>query len=186
MVFPVVTYSCESWTVKKEEHQRTDAFELWGWRRLLSFPWTARRSSQSILRKINPEDWHWSRNSSILAIWCEQLTHWKSPWCWEKLRAEGEEGVRGWDGWMASLMQWTWTWENFGRWWGTGRPGMPQSMGSQRVAHDWATEQQFWSKPCLETTIKGKSFLYLQHLTPDEAGISFSLYQLLFQQLDAL
>ena len=78
----------------------------------------------------------------ILVTWCEQPTHWKSPWCWERLRAEGEQGVRGWDGWMASPMQWTWTWANCGRWWVTGRPAVLQSMGSQRVGHDLATEQQ--------------------------------------------
>ena len=88
------------------------------------------------------KDWCWIWNSSISVIWCEQLTHWKSPWCWERLRTEGEEGVRGWDGWMASLMQWAWTWENSGRWWGTGRPGVLQSIGSQRAGHDLATEQQ--------------------------------------------
>ena len=88
------------------------------------------------------KDWCWSWSSSILVIWCEQLTHWKSPWCWERLRAEGEEGIRGWDGLIASLMQWTWTWANSERWWGTGRPGVLQSMGSQRVGHDWAIEQQ--------------------------------------------
>ena len=66
----------------------------------------------------------------------------KSPWCWERLRAEGEQGIRGWDGWMASPMQWTWTWANSRRWWGTERPGMLQSMELQRVRHDWATEQQ--------------------------------------------
>ena len=65
----------------------------------------------------------------------------KSPWCWERLRAEGEEGIRWWDGWMASPMQWPWTWANFRRWWGIGRPGMLQSMGSQRVREDWAIEQ---------------------------------------------
>ena len=88
------------------------------------------------------KDWCWSWSSSILVTWCEQPTLWKSPWCWERLRAEGEEGIRGWDGWMASPMQWTWTWANFGRWGGTGRPGMLQSMGSPRVRHDWVTEQQ--------------------------------------------
>ena len=81
-----------------------------------------------------------SLSSSTLITWCEQPTHWKSPW--ERLRAEGEEGVRGWDGWMASLMQWAWTWANFRRWWGTGRSGVVQFMGSQRAEHDWATEQQ--------------------------------------------
>ena len=65
---------------------------------------------------------------STMRLECEQLTHWKSPWCWERLKAEGEQAVRGWNGWMASLMQWMWTWANFGRWWGTERPGMLQSM----------------------------------------------------------
>ena len=68
-------------------------------------------------------------------------THWKSPWCWERLRVEAEEDIRGWDGWMASLMQWTWTWANSRRWWRTGKPGMLQDMGSQGVRHDWVTEQ---------------------------------------------
>ena len=98
-------------------------------------PWmarTARRSNQSILKEINPDihwkNWCWSCNSSILVNWFEKLTHWKSPSCWERLRVE-EEDIRGWDGWMASLMQWTWAWANSRRWWGTGRPGMLQSMG---------------------------------------------------------
>ena len=78
-----------------------------------------------------------------MVTWCKQSAHWKSPWCWERLKAE-EEGIRRWDGWMASLMQWTWTWANFGRWWGTGRPGVQQSMGSQRIRHEWATEQQYY------------------------------------------
>ena len=79
-----------------------------------------------------------------MVTWCKQPTHWKSPWCWERLKAEGEEGIRRWDSWMASPMQWIWTWANSGRWWGTGRPGMLQSTGSQRVGHDWATEQQYY------------------------------------------
>ena len=100
MVFPVVMYGCESWTIKKAE-RRIDAFELWYWRRLLRVPWTARRSNQSILK-----DWCWSWNSNILATWCRELTHLKRPWCWERLRAGGEGDHRGWDGWMASLTQW--------------------------------------------------------------------------------
>ena len=84
--------------------------------------------------------WNWSSNT--LATWCEQLTDWKRPWYWERLKAEGEEGDRGWHGWMASLIQWTWTWANSRRWWGTEKPGMLQSMGSQRVRHDLATKQQ--------------------------------------------
>ena len=73
-------------------------------------------------------------------ILCEELTHWKRPWCWERLRARGEGDDRGWDGWMASLTRWTWVWVNSGNWWWTGRPGMLQSMGSQRVRRDWVTE----------------------------------------------
>ena len=81
---------------------------------------------------------------SFLATWCEELTHLKRPWCWERLKAGGEGGDRGWDCWMASLTQWTWVWVNSGSWWWTGRPGMLQSMVSQRVGHDWATELN-WS-----------------------------------------
>jgi len=86
------------------------------------------------------KDWCWSWNSNTLATWCEELTHWKSPWCWERLKAGGEGDNRGWDGWMASLTQWTWVWVNSGSLWWTGRPGILQSMGSQRIGLDWATE----------------------------------------------
>ena len=82
----------------------------------------------------------WSWNSNILATWCEELTLLKRPWCWEKLRAGGEGDYRGWDGWMASLTQWTWFWVDSGSWWWTGGPGVLRFMGSQRVGHDWATE----------------------------------------------
>ena len=139
-------YGCECWTMKKAECQRIEAFELWCWRRLLRVPWTARRSNQSILRKsvlnIHWKKWCWSWSSNTLATWCEELIHWKRPWCWERLRAGGEEGNRGWDGWMASLTQWTWVWENSERYWRTGKPGVLQSMGSQRAGHDLETEQQ--------------------------------------------
>ena len=100
MVFPVVMYSCEIWTVKKAECQRIDAFELWCWRRLLRVPWTARRSNQSILKEISPgcslEDWCWSWNSNTLATWCEELTHWKRPWCWEEEKGTTEDEMAGW------------------------------------------------------------------------------------------
>ena len=86
------------------------------------------------------KDWCWSWNSNTLATWCKELTHWKRPWCWERLRAGREGNDRGWDGWMASPTQWTWVWVNSRSWWWTGRTGMLQSMGSQRVWHDWATE----------------------------------------------
>ena len=97
MVFPVVTYGCESWTIKKAEHRRIDAFELWCWRRLLRVPWTARRSNQFILKEISP-GCQWSWNSNILATWCKELAHLKRPWCWERLEAEGEGDDRGWGG----------------------------------------------------------------------------------------
>ena len=144
MVFSVVIYGCESWTVKKVEHQRIDAFELWCWKRLLKVPWTARRSNQSIFREVNPEYLleELMLKLQYLVIGCKQTTHWKSPWCLERLRAEGEEGVREWDGWIASPMQWKWTWASSRSWWGSERPGVLQSIGSQRVRHNWATEQQ--------------------------------------------
>ena len=143
MVFPVVIYGCESWTIKKAECRRIDAFELWCWRRLLIIPWTARRSNQSILKEISPEC---SLEGLMLKLKlqyfgrCEELTHWKRTWCWERLRAGGEGDDRRWDGWMAPPTQWTWVWVNSGSWWWTGRPGVLQSMGLERVEHDWATE----------------------------------------------
>ena len=148
MVFPVVIYGCESWTVKKAERQRIDAFEVWCWR-LLRVHWTARRSNQHILKEnsvlgVHWKDWCWSWNSNTLATWCQELTHWKRPWFWERLRAGGEGDDRGWDGWMASLTRWTWVWVNCRSWWWTGRPGVLRFMGSQRVRHDWATEVRHW------------------------------------------
>ena len=126
-------YGCESWTIKKAEHWRIDAFELWCWRRLLRVPWTARRSNQSILKEISPdcslEGLIWSWNSNTLATWCKELTHLKRLWCWERLKAGGEGDDRGWDGWMASLTRWMWIRVNSGRWWWTGRLGVLQSMG---------------------------------------------------------
>ena len=112
MVFPMVIYGHESWTLKKAEHRRLDTFELWWWRRLLRVPWTARRSNQSILKEISPgcslEGLMLKlQYSYTLTTWCEELTHLKRPWCWEQLRA-GEGDDRKWDGWMASLTQWTW------------------------------------------------------------------------------
>ena len=140
MVFPVVMYGCESWTTKKADYRRIDAFVLWCWRRPLRVPWTARRSNQSILKEISPEysleGLMLKLNSSTLATWCEELTHLKRPWCWERLKVGGEGDDRGWDGWMASLTRWSW-------WW-TERPGVLRSMGSQRVKHNWATELIWW------------------------------------------
>ena len=123
MIFLVVMYRCESWIIKKAEHWRIDAFELWCWRRLLRVPWTARRSNQSILKEMlfirgcSLEDWCWRGNFNTLATWCEELTHWKRPWCWERLKAGGEGDDRGWDGWMTSPTLWTWVWANSRSWW---------------------------------------------------------------------
>ena len=136
-------YGRESWTIKKAEWWRINALELWCWRRLLRVPWTARRSNQSILKEISPihwKDWFWSWNSNALATWCEELTHWKRPWCWERLKAGVEGDDIGWEGWMASPTRWTWVWASCGSWWWTGKPGVLQSMGSQRVGQDWASE----------------------------------------------
>ena len=145
MVFPVVIYGCESWTIKKAEHWRIDAFELWCWRPL-RVPWTARRPNQSILKEISPEyswkDWCWSWSSNNLATWCDEMTHLKRPWCWERLNTGGVWDDRGWDGWMASPTYCTWVWSSSGRWWRTGKPGMLQSIGLQKFGYDWATEQK--------------------------------------------
>ena len=110
---------------------------LWlsSWRRRFRVPWTARRSNQSILKEISPEysleGLMWSWNSNTLATWCEELTHWKRPRCWERMKAEGEGDDRGWDGWMASPTLWTWVWVSSRSWWWTGKSGMLQSMGLQ-------------------------------------------------------
>ena len=144
-IFPIVLYGQERWTITKAKHWRIDAFELWCWRRLLRVPWTAGRSYQSILKKINPEyslEGLMLKFQYTLATWCEEMTHWKRSWCWERSRAGGEGGNRGWDGWMASLTQRTWLWANSGIWCRTGKTGMLQSIGLQSVRHNWETEQQ--------------------------------------------
>ena len=96
---------------------------------------------------IHWEDRCWSWSSNTLATWCEELTHCTRPWCWERLKAGGEGDNRGWDGWMASPTQWTWVWVKSGSWRWTGRPGVLQFMGSQRVRHDWATELNWTELP---------------------------------------
>ena len=170
MVFPVVLYGWESWNIKKIEHWRIDAFELWCWRRLLRVPCTARRSSQSILKKISPdyslEGPMLKLKLQYLATWCEELTHWKKPWYWESLKVGGKGDDGGWDGWMASLTQWKWVWVNSGSLWWLGNPGLLQSMRSQRVGHNWVTELNWkGTKESLNESErrKWKSWLENQH-----------------------
>ena len=140
MVFPVVVYGCENWTIKKAECWRIDAFELWFWRRLLRVLWTARRSNQLILKEISPEysleGLMLNLKLQCLATWCKELTHWKRPSCSEGLKAGGEGDNRGWDSWVASPTWWTWVGICSGSWWWTGNPGVLQFMGLQRVRHD--------------------------------------------------
>ena len=108
-----------------------------------------RRLNQSFLKEINPE---YSLDRLMLKLkfqnfghLMQEQTHWKRPWCWERLKAGGEEGDREWDGWMASPSQWTWVWANSRRW-RTGKPGMLQFMGLQRVGYNLATEQLIYSR----------------------------------------
>ena len=144
MFFPLVMYRRESWTVKIAECWRIDAFKFWCWRRLLRTPWTSRRSSQSILKKINPE----YSLGLMLKLKLQYFGHlmWRyDSLQWTlmlgKIRAGREGGNRRWNCWMASLTQWTWAWAKSGCWWRTEKPGVLQFMGSQRVRHDLATEQ---------------------------------------------
>ena len=144
MVFPIVMCGCERWTVKKAEHQEIDAFELWDWRRLLRVPWTARRSNESILKEITPGC---SLEGMMLKLKLQYFGHlmWRTDPLAKtlmlgKIEDRRRKHNRGWDGWMASLTRWMWVWVNSRSWWWTGRPGVLQFMGSQRVGHDWATE----------------------------------------------
>ena len=176
MVFPVVMYGCDSWTIKKAAAAAAKSLQLC---RTLCDPrdssppgspvpgilqartnwcfWTVvlEKTLESPLdykkiQLVHPkgnQSWiHIGRTDAeaetlnTLATWCKELTHWKRPWCWERLKAGGEGDNRGWDGWMALPTRWTWVWVNSGSWWWTGSPGVLQSMGSQRVGHDWASE----------------------------------------------
>ena len=141
MVFPVVMYGCESWTIKKAEHQRIDAFELWCWRRLLRVP---RRSNQSILKEISAE---YSLEGMMLKLKLQYFDHlMQRTNSLEKTlmlgkiegrRRKGRQRMR----WLeASPTQWTWVWASSGSWWWTGKPGVLKSMGLGRVGHNWATE----------------------------------------------
>ena len=139
-------HKCESWTIKAESW-RMDAFELWCWKRLLRVPWTARRSNQSIFRQsslnVHWKDWCWNWSSNSLATWWEELTHWKRPWCWDRLRREKkgttEDEMVGWHHQFNG-----WVWANSRRQWRAEKPGALQSIGC-RVRHDSVTEHQQFS-----------------------------------------
>ena len=143
MVFPVVMYGCESWTIKKAEYQRVDAFELWCWRRLLRVPWTA-RSNQSIPKEINPE---YSLEGLMLKLKLQYFGHlmWRTDslektWCWERLKAGGEGDNTGWHGWMASLTWWTWHWASSGSCLGQGSLACCTPWGCKEEDTQRATE----------------------------------------------
>ena len=164
MVFPVVMYGCESWTVKKAEHRRIEAFELWCWRRLLRVPWTARRSNQSILKEISLGC---SLEGMMLKLKLQYFGHlMQTADSLEKTLMLGGIGGRrkrddrGWDGSMASPTRWTWVWVNFRRWWWTGWPGMLRFKWSQRVGHNWATELNWM------VYLTNKKFSFLNLITP--------------------
>ena len=156
MVFPVVTYGCESWTIRKADHQRIDTFELWCWRRLLRITWTPRRSNQSILKEISPE---YSLEGLMLKLKLQYFGHFRRTNSMEKTLMLGRIESRSrmeWqrkDGWMASPTQWTWVWVSSGFLWWTGIPGVLLSMESQRVRHNW-TELNW-----LYFTVIGRSFI---------------------------
>ena len=143
MVFPVVMYGCESWTIRKAECRRTDAFELRCWRSLLRVPWTAKRLNQSTLKKISPD---YSSKGLMLKL---KLQYFGQPMQRtdslentlmlgkiEGRRRRRQQRMR----WMASPTKWPWVWASSGSWWWTGKPGVLWFMGSQRVGHDWETE----------------------------------------------
>ena len=172
MIFPVVMYGCERWTIKKAERQRIDAFELWFWRRLFRVPWSARRSNQSILKEISPEC---SLGGLMLRLTFQYFGYlmWRASslekiLMLEKIEDRRRRGHRGWDGWMASPIWWTWVRASFGSWWRTGKPGVLQSMGLQRFGHDWATELNIlWVHPrcCKWQNLHLFIFLWLSKTT---------------------
>jgi len=162
MVFAVVMYGYESWTVKKAEHRRIDAFELWCWRRRLRVPWTARRSSQSILKEISPgislEGMMLKLKLQSFGHLMRRLTHWKRLWCWEGLGAGGEGDDRGWHGWMANWLDgresgWT--------------PGVGDGQGGLACCNSWGpkesdtTEQLNWTELKEEKTLYSENYVML-------------------------
>ena len=145
MVFPIVMYGCESWTIKKAECQRSTAFKQWCWRRLLRVPWTAISNQSWIFIGRTDAEAEipilWPPDAKNCLIGKDQFMEGLMLGKIEGRRKRGYD--RGWDGWMASPSQWTWVWESCRSWWWTGKPGMLQSIGLQRIRHDWATELKY-------------------------------------------
>ena len=165
MVFPVVMYGCVGlW--RKLSTEKVMLLNCGVWEDAWESLGLQGDQNQSILKEISREYslshgcWSWSSNP--LATWCEELIHWKRPWFWERLKAGGKGDRRGWDGWMASATQRTWVWARSGSWWWTGKPGMLQSMGLQRIRHNWVTElNRTYKEPMNDD-------LYLQVQTNDQ------------------
>ena len=140
IVFPVVMYRCESWTIKRSWAPKNWCFWTVVLEKTLESPLDCKE-----IKAVHPkgfQSWIFTgrTDADAVATWCEELTHLKRPWCWERLKAGGEGGDRGWDGWMTSQTQWMWVWASSGSWCRTGKPGVLQSMGLWRLKHNWATE----------------------------------------------
>ena len=147
MVFPIVMYGCESWTIKKAECWRIDAFELWCWRRLLRVPWTARRFNQSILKEISPgislEGMMLKLKLQYFGNLRRRAESFEKSLMLGKTEGRRRRGPQRWDGWMASLTQRAWVWENSGRWWRKGSLACCSSWG--RKESD-TTERLNWTE----------------------------------------
>ena len=172
-------HSLSSWTKRKLSAEELTLLncgvgeDSWEFLGLQGDP-TSPSSRRSVLG-VHWKDWCWSWNFNTLATSCKELTHWKRPWCWERLRAGGEGDDSGWDGWMASLTRWTWIWVNSGSWWWTGRPGVLWFMGSQAIGHDWVTELN-WTEPGTSLGILSKKFgLFSPRASLKKSVIQFSL-----------
>ena len=189
MVFPVGMYGCESWTIKKAESWKINAFELWCWRRLLTVSWNARRSNQSILKEISPK---YSLERLMLKLKLQYFGHLmqrddslEKTLMLGKIEGRREESNRGWNDWMTSPNQWTWVWANSGRKWRTWKSGLLQSIMSQRVEHDLVTEQQhhvylwiIFIPPAGSKGIKGYKVVWLKDLLVGFYGLHTLKFQI--------